>query len=236
MDRGLLIGELERIAPPVLALPMDEGRIGLVVEGIRDIRTVCCALDATPAVIAEAVSRGADMLVVHHTPIWTPVTAVRGPLAPLLRAILSAGMNVYVLHTNFDRAPGGVNDCLATILHMDACQPMSEGLVGHCPLTLQGIAARLGGGGLRVVGDPPLPGELGLLAGSGFDPVIMEEAASLGAGAFLSAELKHAVARAAPFPCIEATHYALEAPAMQNLATRIGAAYLDDPPPVTLVP
>ncbi len=236
MDRGLLVKELERIAPPELALPMDEGRIGLVVEGIKDIRTVCCALDATPAVVGEAVSRGTDMLVVHHTPIWTPVTAVRGPLAPLLRAILSAGINLYVLHTNYDRAPGGVNDCLATLLGMQECQPMSEGLVGHCPLTAQGIAARLGCGGLRVVGDPPLPGRLGLLAGSGFDPAIMGEAASMGAGAFLSAELKHAVARAAPFPCLEAMHYALEAPAMRHLAGRLGAAYLDDPPAVTLVP
>jgi hypothetical protein len=44
--------------------------------------------------------------------------------------------------------------------------------------------------------------------------------------------MKHAVARAAPVPCIEATHYALEAPGMQELASRMGWEYIDDPPVV----
>jgi hypothetical protein len=42
--------------------------------------------------------------------------------------------------------------------------------------------------------------------------------------------MKHSVARTAPLPCIEATHYALEAPAMKRLATRMGWQYIDDPP------
>jgi putative NIF3 family GTP cyclohydrolase 1 type 2 len=71
---------------------------------------------------------------------------------------------------------------------------------------------------------------LAIVAGSGFDPLFIEEAKSLGADAFLSAEMKHSVARAAPLPCIEATHYALEAPAMRRLAARNGWQYIDDPP------
>ena len=50
----------------------------------------------------------------------------------------------------------------------------------------------------------------------------------------LSAELKHSVARASPLPCLESTHYALEAPSMRDLADREGWIYLDDPPVISL--
>ena len=98
------IEEMERLAPPDLAEDFDTGKIGLVVEGREDIVRVCCALDATPFVVQQAVMASADMLVVHHTPLWTPVTALTGRTAGLMRALLSAQMNLYVMHTNFDRA------------------------------------------------------------------------------------------------------------------------------------
>ncbi len=64
----------------------------------------------------------------------------------------------------------------------------------------------------------------------------MAEAQQLGADAFLSAEMKHSVARAAPLPCIESTHYALEAPAMKRLAAQRGWQYINDPPLLSLCP
>jgi len=48
--------------------------------------------------------------------------------------------------------------------------------------------------------------------------------------------MKHSVARTAPLPCIEATHYALEAPAMERLAGRMGWQYIEDPPLLNSVP
>jgi putative NIF3 family GTP cyclohydrolase 1 type 2 len=74
-----------------------------------------------------------------------------------------------------------------------------------------------------------------VVGGSGFDPVFLHEAAALGADAFLSAELKHSVYRASPLPCIEATHYALEAPAMQRLAGQQGWTFIADPPAVSVI-
>ena len=74
------------------------------------------------------------------------------------------------------------------------------------------------------------------MAGSGFDPEYLSEAHRLGADAFLSAEMKHSVARAAPLPCIESTHYALEAPAMKRLAAQRGWQYIDDPPLLSVYP
>jgi putative NIF3 family GTP cyclohydrolase 1 type 2 len=105
-------------------------------------------------------------------------------------------------------------------------------------LTLPEISRRLGCP-LRIWGMPAKTAtirRLAVVGGSGFDTALMEEAAGEGAEAFLSAELKHAVYRAAPLPCIEATHYALEAPAMKRLAARKGWKFIADPPVLRSVP
>jgi len=229
------IEEMERLAPPDLADDFDAGKIGLVVEGAEEIVRVCCALDATPYVIKKAVDASADMLVVHHTPLWTPVTAIRGRTAGLMRALLSADMNLYVMHTNFDRAEEGVNDALAELLSLSDITPMSLGCIGTCTLQPAEISQRLGGN-IRLWGKIKKIRRLALVAGSGFDPAFIEEAKQLGADAFLSAEMKHSVARSSPLPCLEATHYALEAPAMQRLAKRMGWQYIDDPPLIKIIP
>jgi dinuclear metal center YbgI/SA1388 family protein len=236
MDIERFIAALEQVAPPELAEEYDAGRIGLVVEGTDDVGVVCSALDATQTVVDAAVRAGADMLVVHHTPLWSPVTAVRGPISHLLRTILAARMNLYVMHTNFDHAVGGVNDVLAERLGFTGVERMAAGLVGDCSLDPEEIARRLPGGGIRVYGEVGTIRRLAVVGGSGFDPDLLREAANLGADAFLSAELKHSVARASPIPCLEATHYALEAPAMEALASRMGWHYIPDPPHVVVVP
>lgn len=235
MELPAFIAMMEEVAPPALADEFDLGRIGLVVEAGEQAGTVCTALDATPAVVAGAIRSGADMLVVHHTPLWTPLTAVCGATAGLLGACLSAGLSIYVMHTNFDRAPGGVNDTLAERLGLSRTVPMSLGLVGDCALTPSDIA-RILGEPVRVWGRVDEIQRLAVVGGSGFDPALVQEAAAAGAAAFLSSEMKHAVARAAPLPCIEATHYGLEAPAMRALAARMGWEYCDDRPMIRDVP
>ena len=235
MHRDTIIQAMEELAPPEYADPDDAGRIGLVVEGRGEIRRVACALDATPRVVQEACRIPADMLVVHHTPLYYPITRLEGATASLLRDLLSFGMNLYVMHTNYDRAEGGINDALAEMLGLSGTVRMSLGVVGDCTLTPKKIAGILGCG-LRVHGRISRIRRLAVVGGSGFDPELLEEAHILGADAFLSAELHHHVARAAPLPCLEASHYALEAPGMRRLAAAQGWTFLDDPPEVTLIP
>ncbi|MDD1656314.1 MAG: Nif3-like dinuclear metal center hexameric protein [Methanomicrobiales archaeon] len=235
MHRDAFIRAMEELAPPELAEPDDAGRIGLVVEGRREIRRVACALDATPRVVQEACRIPADMLVVHHTPLYYPITRVEGTTASLLRDLLSFGMNLYVMHTNYDRAEGGINDALAAVLGLSGSTRMFLGVVGDCTLTPKKIAGILGCG-LRVHGRISRIRRLAVVGGSGFDPLLLDEAKAMSADAFLSAELRHDVARAAPLPCLEASHYALEAPGMRRLAAAQGWTFLDDPPEVTLIP
>ncbi|HTY52508.1 MAG TPA: Nif3-like dinuclear metal center hexameric protein [Methanomicrobiales archaeon] len=235
MRREDLVRELERLAPPGLADPEDAGRIGLVIEGTGDVGGTCVALDVTPKVVARTIQAGAGMLVVHHTPLYEPVTSLTGPLARLVAPLLTGNVNLYVMHTNFDRAPGGINDTLAELLGLRNTEPLDLGVVGDCGLDAREIARRIGGP-VRLWGRAGKIARLAVVGGSGFDLVRIEETARRGARAFLSAEMKHHVARSIPIPCIEATHYALEAPGMRRLADRMGWEFIDDPPEVSPLP
>jgi dinuclear metal center YbgI/SA1388 family protein len=229
------IEEMEQLAPPCLAEDFDAGKIGLIVEGKTTVDTVCCALDATPFVVKRAVAAHAGILLVHHTPIWTPLTSLTGPTATLMRDVLASGLNIYVIHTNFDHAEAGVNDALAELLSLENTEPMTLGLVGDCSLSLKEITRRLECP-VRVWGKIRKLERLAVVGGSGFDPEFMSEAVERGASAFLSSELKHSVYRTAPLPCIEATHYALESPSMKRLAAQKGWQFIEDKPVLHTIP
>jgi putative NIF3 family GTP cyclohydrolase 1 type 2 len=232
--------KLDEIAPPELADPYDEGRIGLIIEGVREPIKIGVALDATLQVLKKAISSDIDLLVVHHTPLWYPMTRVTGLYAELLREVLGSGMHVFVMHTNYDHAPYGVNDCLCDLFSMCDRIPMSLGAVGTISLSFEEIASRLGTP-LRVYHEHALdakenqePLRIGVVGGSGFDPMLIKEAQHLGAGIFLSAELKHSVMRQfSDMVLLESTHYALETPAMSMLAQRNGWLYIEDLPRVS---
>jgi putative NIF3 family GTP cyclohydrolase 1 type 2 len=235
MDREGLIRELEGLAPPGLADEEDAGRIGLVIEGRREVGAIAAALDVTPRTVARTVESGAGMLVVHHTPLWEPVTSLAGPLGRLLAPLFADRVNLYVMHTNFDRAPRGINSALAEILDLANPEPLGLGIIGDCTIDLHEIARRLGGP-VRVWGRIGNLSRLAIVGGSGFDPDRIYEAANGGADAFLSAEMKHHVAISSPLPCIEATHYALEAPGMRRIASELGWEFIEDPPEVSGIP
>jgi putative NIF3 family GTP cyclohydrolase 1 type 2 len=235
MHRESIIGELGRLAPPELADPEDAGRIGLVIEGREEVGTACVALDVTPRTVARTVEAGAGMLIVHHTPLWEPVTSLTGPLGRLLAPLIAGRVNLWVMHTNFDRAPRGINDTLAGLLGLSGPEPLGMGLIGDCETTPEEIARRIGGP-IRIWGKIGDISRLALVGGSGFDPDWIGEAAYRDADAFLSAEMKHHVYLGAPLPCIEATHYALEAPGMRRLAREMGWEFIEDPPAVKTLP
>ncbi len=122
---GDLVRIMEDIAPPQFALPDD--RIGLQV-GDREaqVKSVLVALDPSDAVIARAVSSSVSAVIVHHPLMHEPIDhIVRGdPVGRRLLNIASAGLAVYVAHTNLDRAPRGVNTVLAERIGLHKIQPL----------------------------------------------------------------------------------------------------------------
>jgi dinuclear metal center YbgI/SA1388 family protein len=111
------IAKLEEIAPPWLA---EEGdRIGLQVgDPNANARVLRVCVDACPRVIDSALGQGADLIVSHHPLIYTPLLSVTAddPVAQTVAALVRKGASLYVMHTNYDSAPDGVNDCLAAAL------------------------------------------------------------------------------------------------------------------------
>lgn len=97
----------------------DFDNIGLLVGfPERPVRRVLTALDVTDAVIEEALSMGAELIVAHHPLIFHPLKRVTSDdlcgrkVIRLVRAECSA----ICLHTNLDTAEGGVNDMLMAAL------------------------------------------------------------------------------------------------------------------------
>ena len=239
MQKDAFITLLEMIAPPELAEDFDEGRIGLIVDGTDTIEKIACALDATPYVCELAAKGKFDALVVHHPAFWNSMHGVTGRSAEILRPLMANNINLYAMHTNFDHAEGGINDALAQEVGLTNCvrmnkTPGSLGFVGDMTKSFEEIAKILGCG-LRAWGDVSNVTRLAVAGGSAFDPELIEEAVSLGAQAYLASELKYNLARESPIPCIEATHYALEAPGMRMLAKAKGWAFIEDIPVTSII-
>ncbi len=111
--KDILSGLLEW-APASLAWERDN--IGLLVGSADDgVERVLVCLDVTPAVVAEAVERGATCIVAHHPVIFHPLKTLRTDRYPgsMYAALLRAGISVIAMHTNADAARNGLNSVLA---------------------------------------------------------------------------------------------------------------------------
>ena len=239
-----MIRTLEEIAPPELAEEMDHGKIGLIVPGTRDVKKVSTALDPTPFVIKKAAESKADALVVHHTLIWNPLTSIDNDLARSLKMLLDSRMSLYSMHTNFDRAPGGVNDTLASLLGLTSVVTIDlacAGIVENQSLaSFAAMASKALHTTVEVVGDPDKEvSTVVTSAGSGFRDAL-PIAKRLNADVLLSSELRHDVIRdRGEVALVSAPHYFTEAPAMRKLAEQLSAVlpatFVDDPPEIRVI-
>lgn len=122
-----LIELLENIAPPDLA--DEDDRIGLQVGDVTgDVTRVCVSLDTTPAIIHKVIDSSAGILIAHHPLIYKPLASVTEdqPVARCVTELIRANVALFVMHTNYDSAPGGTNDILAESLGLCECAPLVE--------------------------------------------------------------------------------------------------------------
>ena len=106
---------LAKLAPPESAEEWDN--CGLLV-GNREayVTAALTCLDVTDAMIAEAKAAGANLMVCHHPVIFHPVKQVLA--GSLVHKLITEGISVIAAHTNFDAAPGGLADKLASVLEL----------------------------------------------------------------------------------------------------------------------
>jgi len=119
---------IEELAPKHLSEDWDN--VGLIVGDARaELSGILVCLDLNLRVAAEAVERGANLIVTHHPPIFKALKRLdlSRPQGQLLAYLLSHNLNVYSAHTNLDSAPGGVSDVLAESLGLTNLKVLSPG-------------------------------------------------------------------------------------------------------------
>lgn len=120
-----LTAVLDAAYPPRLAESWDS--VGLVCGDPDDkVSRVLFAVDATEAVVREAIDWGAQALVVHHPLLLRGVDTVAAstPKGALLHGLIRSGCALFTAHTNADSADPGVSDALAAAIGLTVTGPL----------------------------------------------------------------------------------------------------------------
>jgi dinuclear metal center YbgI/SA1388 family protein len=234
---------LEQLAPPPLAESWDN--VGWQVGNDHfTVTGVLVTVDVDEQVIAEAIERGANLIVAHHPLFFRPLKQIDPATfhGTLIKSLLRHDICVYTAHTNLDAVPEGVNGALAEALGFAVRQPLIPirgaaegcGWGAVCELPSQPtdwfaeqVAERLGTPHPRVtygIGAPDHHSRIAIMGGSGgsFSADVKRAECSL----YITGEIKYHDAQDAArlgVTVIEADHYYSERPVLKVLAERIGA-------------
>ncbi|MCX7994017.1 MAG: Nif3-like dinuclear metal center hexameric protein [Fimbriimonadales bacterium] len=123
-----VLGYLNEIAPPQWAFPNDP--VGLQIgDSNQSVERVLVALDPDPRTVTNARYRQCQLLVTHHPLIFRPLSTVRfdDPVGMAVQSLCEAKIALIAVHTNWDVAPGGINDTLAELVGLSEVRPFGEG-------------------------------------------------------------------------------------------------------------
>ena len=206
---GDVLLAVEELWPASLAEPWDE--VGPVVgRPERPVTRIMFAVDPTLEVIADAISRGTQLLITHHPLLLKPVNSVAatGFKGEAVHLLIESGCALVTAHTNADSALGGVSDVIADALGVLDTTPLSPskdglpeegiGRVGMLaePMKLGDFAERVFetmptvAGGVRVAGDPAgIVQKIAVCGGAGDS--LFEAVRASEADAYVTADLRH---------------------------------------------
>ena len=112
-----IIASLETLAP--LSLQEDYDNAGLITgDENAECKAILVSLDATPAVIDEAIKKSCNLVVSHHPIIFSGLKRITGKNY-VQKAVIKAIKNdiaLYAIHTNLDNVSNGVNGKIASLL------------------------------------------------------------------------------------------------------------------------
>ncbi len=236
-----IIDILQEIAPVELAESWDN--VGLLVGNPNaEAQSLLVALDPTTALLDEAEAKGANVVITHHPAIFHPLKALRTdqPGCRFLTRAIQKDIHVIACHTNLDSAAGGVSDILAQRLDLTDIVPLVPsrsdktsacglGRFGRCskPMSPQECIKqlRLACGAPWLLEAGIRPAQVKTIAVCGGSCSEFAETAMLaGADLFITAEVKHSIARwaeEAGFWIIDGGHFATEQLAISPLQERL---------------
>jgi dinuclear metal center YbgI/SA1388 family protein len=120
---GDIIGTLEQFAPPALQENYDNCGL-LTGNPAWEVSKALLTLDATEAVIDEAIANGCNLVIAHHPIIFSGLKKINGKNY-VERTIIKAIKNdiaIYAIHTNLDNVLQGVNAKIAEKLGLQNLQ------------------------------------------------------------------------------------------------------------------
>ena len=178
-------------------------RPGLMVgDGRTEVSKVLISVDATLAVVQEAIESSCQLLISHHPLLLRGVTALPESTAKgrLIADCNRAGLAIFAAHTNADFTETGVTNTLARKLGLVNLRPLSHvghGAIGEIPPTnLLDYSKQIGralpsvAGGIKVGGDPAkLITRVGVLAGAGDSYLDLALASDV--DLFITSDLRH---------------------------------------------
>ena len=115
-----VIASLESLAPPPLQENYDNA--GLITgDENTECNGILVSLDATEAVIDEAIKKNCNLLISHHPIIFSGLKRITGKNY-VQKAVIKAIRNniaLYAIHTNLDNIIDGVNGRIASLLGVE---------------------------------------------------------------------------------------------------------------------
>lgn len=118
---------MEQLAPKHVAMEGD--KIGLQLGSLqKEIKNVLVALDVNEAVVDEAISLQADLIIAHHAIIYRPLAHLQSdtPMGKVYEKLIKNDIAVYIAHTNLDVTEGGMNDWMAEALGIESAAPLED--------------------------------------------------------------------------------------------------------------
>ena len=191
-----LMRAMELIAPVSSAEEWDNPGL-LVGDEEAEVRGIVLCVDATPAVADFAEKMGANVMISHHPLMFGGVKQLtEGSYeGKLLRRLIRKDLMLYAAHTNLDKAPGGVEDCLAEALGVE-CEWSGEPFLRCGQVGLHKAGQLVRRVRERISGQAVFYGDLdaeidrvALSCGGGGE--FFRRAHELGANVFVTGEMKH---------------------------------------------
>ena len=174
-------------------------RVGLVIDTKNKTYTnILLTVDVTKNVIEEAKNIGANLVISHH-PLWVEEATTHSKM--ISGEALKANVDVYVIHTNGDKAVDGVNDCLTRALGLKDVLNFTEtdlARIGNfeAPMETMQVVELLSRALPNTQGAIQVSGSLdakisrvGVCAGSGGS--LIEHAHKEKVDAYITSDLKH---------------------------------------------
>jgi dinuclear metal center YbgI/SA1388 family protein len=121
-----IIRFLETLAPPSLQEGYDNA--GLITGQFNWPCTgILCTLDATEAVVMEAVEKKCNLIVAHHPIIFGGLKKINGKnyVEKTVIAAIKNDVAIYAIHTNLDNVLQGVSGRMAERLGLEKCSVLA---------------------------------------------------------------------------------------------------------------